>query len=145
MPDFRCSEQQITELINVLMAEERQNIYSSARTVMVVHFADRRGEPENVFEKQCGPCHKALSPHNGALGRGAAGPNLSGLFSPWYPQPPALNKRWTPALLQKRLQNPRTFCTTAAMQPVSLTPAEFRELLLILGGSSEAAQTPADR
>lgn len=145
MPDFHCSELQITELINVLMAEERQTIYSSARMVAVVHFVDRRGKPENVFAKQCGPCHKALSPHDGALGRGAAGPNLAGLFSPWYPQPPALNKPWTPALLQKRLQNPRAFSTTAAMQPIPLTPTEFRELLLILGANGEAQQTPAER
>jgi hypothetical protein len=145
MSDFRCSEPQITELINVLMAEERQTIYSSARMVTVVHFADRRGKPENVFAKRCGPCHKTLSKQDGALGRGAAGPNLARLFSPWYPQPPAQNKRWTPALLKKRLQNPRAFSSTAAMQPVFLTPAEFRELLLILGANSEAPQTPAER
>lgn len=39
----------------------------------------------SIFERQCGPCHRALTP-SGSLGTGAAGPNLAGLFTPFYPR-----------------------------------------------------------
>ena len=43
------------------------------------------GVPTTVFERQCGPCHRVLTPA-GLLGTGTAGANLSGLFTPFYPK-----------------------------------------------------------
>ena len=84
---------------------------------------------ENSFVKLCGPCHKSLSERSGALGNGDIGPNLSGLFSEYYPKTYRDTESWTPDKLRKWLENPRNMRANARMKPVRLAVGEF-ELLM---------------
>jgi cytochrome c2 len=97
-----------------------------------VHFADVKKHRGNIFEKQCGPCHKILIEAFGALGKGNIGPNLSGLFSEHYPANLKDNGRWTADILKKWLENPRKYRENSQMRPIPLKEDEFKLLLGIL-------------
>ncbi len=133
MPDFRLGDQQITFLVNAVLAGAAKAGRTGAESPQVVHFEKGTRHKENVFEKQCGPCHKALTAANGALGKGDIGPNLSGLFSAFYPATAGLNNsRWTAEALKRWLENPREIRKNAGMRPVPLKPEELDQLLVLL-------------
>jgi hypothetical protein len=69
------------------------------------------------------------------VGTGNAGPNLSGLFTPFYP-PTALNERpWTEKALADWLRNPRASRAHATMPPVALGDDDLRKVTAELGGA----------
>jgi cytochrome c2 len=132
MPDFRFEDRQIVDLVNAIMAGAAKAGPAAGETPQVVHFADKKQHGENVFEKQCGPCHKVLTQGQGALGKGDIGPNLSGLFSEFYPATLRNNGRWTAEALKKWLENPRKTREHSQMRPVPLKKEEFDQLLALL-------------
>jgi cytochrome c2 len=99
-----------------------------------VHFERRASAPAGAFERLCGPCHRALTPA-GLLGSGAAGPNLSGLFTPFYPRTARQDTAWTRQALVDWLRNPRAIRPGTTMPPVVLNEADLRQLLGELGGA----------
>jgi mono/diheme cytochrome c family protein len=132
MPDFHLERPRAVLLVNVLLAASRKTPAGSADQRQIVHF-DRSGTAgKDVFSTKCGPCHRALTVGRGGVGRGDAGPNLSGLLSPYYPATFRERVRWTERDLSLWLKNPRRIRSWARMQPVLLTEAEFRELAEIL-------------
>jgi len=132
MPDFRVSKQQAVLLVNALLSASVRAPAGDAGQRQIVHF-DRTGTAgKDVFSSKCGPCHRALTRRSGGLGQGDAGPNLSGLLSPFYPLTFRGRDRWTGKGLEGWLKNPRTVRPWATMQPVRLTESEFRELVDIL-------------
>ena len=132
MPDFHLEESRAVLLVNVLLAAAGRQKAPSGDQRQVVHF-DRAGVVgKDVFSTKCGPCHRALTVRLGGLGRGDAGPNLSGLLSPHYPETFRDKGRWTERALADWLRNPRRIRSWARMQPVILTEPEFRELVDIL-------------
>ena len=133
MPAFHLADSQVDTLVNALLqAAAGRKGAAPAAGPQVVHF-DRGGETgQDLFSKKCGPCHRALTARLGALGRGEAGPNLSGLLSPWYPPTFRERQAWTQTSLSTWLKNPRTVRPWARMQPVVLTEPEVRELVDIL-------------
>jgi cytochrome c2 len=132
MPDFHVSQQQAVLLVNALLAAAGRQAAVSGDQRQVVHF-DRTGTAgKDVFSTKCGPCHRALTSRLGGLGQGDAGPNLSGLLSPHYPETFRDKGRWTERDLATWLKNPRRIRPWARMQPVMLTEPEFRELTEIL-------------
>jgi cytochrome c2 len=68
--------------------------------------------------------------------RGTVGPNLSGLFSEFYPATAAGQKRWDPQALEKWLKNPRQSLPATQMRPVPLKKEEFDLLLQMLAPPS---------
>lgn len=96
-----------------------------------VRFATDVPKAGSVFERHCGGCHRALTP-SGPLGRGYAGPNLSGLLSKHYPATARGGSSWSVEALGEWLQNPRRARPMAAMRPVRLSDAELRELAIEL-------------
>jgi cytochrome c2 len=132
MPDFHMEEVRAVLLVNALLAASgRQSAVSGAQR-QVVHF-DRTGTAgKDLFSRKCGPCHRALTARLGGLGQADAGPNLSGLLSPHYPETFRDKARWTERDLATWLKNPRKVKPGARMQPVILTEPEFRELVDIL-------------
>jgi cytochrome c2 len=132
MPDFRFDDRQITDLVNAILAGALKAKPSVGEAPQVVHFADLKKGKENIFQKKCGPCHKMLTEAFGALGQGDIGPNLSGLFSEFYPANLPDNGRWRADLLKKWLENPRKKRENSQMRPVSLKGNEFEQLLSIL-------------
>lgn len=132
MPDFHLEKSQAVLLVNALLAAAGRQKVSSGDQRQVVHF-DRSGLPgKDLFSRKCGPCHRALTTRLGGLGQGDAGPNLSGLLSPFYPKTFRDQDRWTERDLGDWLRNPRRIRPGAGMQPVILTEPEFRALVEIL-------------
>ncbi|HEX9079797.1 MAG TPA: selenite/tellurite reduction operon c-type cytochrome lipoprotein ExtS [Desulfuromonadaceae bacterium] len=133
MPDFHLAEGEVTCLVNAILAGEKREAGKRAETPLVVHFADEGKREENVFERECGGCHRMLNEKHGALGRGDVGPNLSGFFTPFYPRSYSQNEPWNAEHLRKWLENPRRIRRNAQMPPVRLKTEEFGRLVEILG------------
>jgi cytochrome c2 len=132
MPDFHMEKSRSVILVNTLLAEADRQKAVSGEQRQIVHF-DRAGAAgKDVFSRTCGSCHRALTARLGGLGQGDAGPNLSGLLSPHYPETFREKGRWAERELGEWLKNPRQIRPWARMLPVELTQEEFRELVEIL-------------
>jgi len=140
MPAFRFSQAQIEDLVNAILAEGRSKAPGRGEQALMVHFEDEGNQQENVFAHHCGDCHKLLSPWRGGLGQGDIGPNLSGLFTIYYPRSVRDPHPWTPTDLSEWLRNPRSLRPLATMQPVLLTGVQIEELCAIIGWPPEKAR-----
>lgn len=132
MPDFSFDDLQITDLVNTILAGGKKPGLKTGETPQVVHFEDAKRRTNNIFETQCGSCHKILSETFGALGKGKIGPDLSGFFSEFYPANLKDNGRWTAAVLKKWLENPRKIRENSQMRPVTLKIDEFEQLKTVI-------------
>ncbi len=132
MPDFHVSQQQTVLLVNALLSASGRTPAGLNDQRQVVHFDRAATAAKDVFSTRCGPCHRALTARLGGLGEGAAGPNLSGLLSPYYPGTFRGRERWTERNLELWIRNPRDSRPLSMMQPVRLTEVEFRGLVDIL-------------
>jgi cytochrome c2 len=128
MPDFRFLEENAAEVVNALVAGARRDPDRKGEVPSVVRFGDRDERSENVFVKRCGGCHRVLTRRLGGLGKGDAGPNLSGLLSRFYPRTSGEGKAWTVERLRKWLDDPRRARAFARMPPVRMPRKEFTEL-----------------
>ncbi|MHB8122071.1 MAG: selenite/tellurite reduction operon c-type cytochrome lipoprotein ExtS [Desulfuromonadaceae bacterium] len=127
MPDFALHESQITAVVNVVLAGSVGRETAVAEPVRV-HFNNSGKNGADIFSRKCGSCHRMLGERLGAVGNGAIGPNLSGLLSEYYPATFRDGEVWNASRLSSWLKNPRTIKPWARMVPVTLTPAETREL-----------------
>jgi len=132
MPDFYFSDQQIIDLVNAILAGAAKAKHKGGEIPQIVHFEDKKQNTDNIFEKMCGSCHKILSKTNGSLGKGEIGPNLSGLFTAFYPSTFPGKRKWTEERLRKWLQNPRRLRPNTTMKPILLKVAETGAILSIL-------------
>lgn len=142
MPNFCFKDTQIIELVNAILAEAARAEPEAGEIPLVIHFEDDKQTEKGVFGKHCGSCHKVLTTPLGGLGKGDIGPNLSGLFSEYYPRTYRDNERWSSKALKKWLDNPRQVSNNAQMAPVALTSDVFPCVLEIIG--SETFATNAD-
>lgn len=125
MPKFALSATQTEAVIAYLLHSAKP---SAADPGYQVRFA-RRGEASgSTFDQHCGGCHRALLA-DGPAGRGSAGPNLSGLFTEYYPPTAPGNKRWIAESLREWLRNPRAFRSGTSMRPVQLDTGEWSVLV----------------
>jgi cytochrome c2 len=136
MPDFVLTEENVTELVNTLYAGSVGHEIKSSAPVRI-HFDNSGKKNADVFSKKCGSCHRMLSERFGAIGNGNIAPNLSGLFSDFYPKTFKNNEGWTAQNLLKWLQNPRAVRPWARMQPVKLTDSEKMEIGKVFSISTE--------
>lgn len=132
MPSFRFDDRQMTDLVNAILAGGGKAGRKGRDAPQAVHFEDGGKNGENAFVKQCGACHRALTERLGGVGRGEIGPNLSGLFTEFYPGRYRGEERWSAQNLKKWLGNPRKARQNARMQPVRLKADEFEWLVDIL-------------
>jgi cytochrome c2 len=124
MPRFGMSRFEVEKVIAFLLHGARPEL---AEATYRVRFERRRGMANLRFEERCGGCHRALLA-DGPAGRGSAGPNLSGLFTRYYPTA-FVNRPWTPASLRDWLRNPRALRPQTTMRPVRLEDPEWPRLL----------------
>jgi len=124
MPDFNFTSEQITYIINGLLYLSFVNKDASKDFTQVVHLGSKKS---NTFSKKCGNCHKMISSLRGPIGSGYVAPNLSGLFSPYYPRE-IDGKKWDSKLLEKWLKNPRQLSSNALMPVLELSGGEFTEI-----------------
>lgn len=132
MPTFGLDERQAEAIVAYLLrrgsADQPQDTYR-------VHFDQPASASPTVFEKQCGGCHRFLGPA-GPVGTRSLGPNLSGLFTQFYPPTAPGNHAWTAKALADWLRNPRTSRTATTMPPVALSEDELRQVTAELGGTA---------
>ncbi len=128
MPRFALTEPATVELVNALYAGSAGAPRRTGETPVVVHF-EQAAPPESAFETHCGGCHRMLSRMQGGLGRGATGPNLTGLLGEFYPGTYKDRERWTPASLRRWVMNPRDTRPLATMPPRSLPDQELERIL----------------
>lgn len=131
MPDFRLAKGEIDLLVNLLYSFAAQ-AGGMAEQPVAVHFRRDGSRDNDPFSLKCGPCHRVLSSSIGAAGRGSVAPDLSGLFTPFYPDGAAEGKPWTVRRLAQWLENPRELRRWSVMRPVSVTAAELEEIAAIL-------------
>ncbi|QWV93300.1 cytochrome C [Geomonas oryzisoli] len=146
MPQFYFDDRQKTELVNAVLAGAREAAGKGGarkgESPQVVHFEEGAGGRENIFEKRCGACHRALTRDGGGLGRGGIGPNLSGLLSEFYPKTAPGRSRWSVAALEKWLENPRKSREQTQMRPVVLRPGELDTLVALLADAKQPRRIP---
>lgn len=133
MPDFRLDEEQVVQLVNAVLGGAHTPGGPAGKRPLVVHFENRDKPGKDLFTRNCGACHRALTARLGMIGRGDNGPNLSGLLSPWYPRTFREREGWSAGRLKKWLENPRAVRPWSRMRPLELSAAEFGELTEILG------------
>ncbi len=131
MPNFALNDEQRTTLVNVIYAGSSEHGTDKAAPVKV-HFNNSGTKNADIFMTKCGSCHRMLSQRLGAAGTGEIGPNLSGLFSGFYPKTFRNGETWTPGNLNDWLKNPREIKPQARMLAVALTEKEIKELYMIL-------------
>jgi cytochrome c2 len=138
MPDFQFSETDLVKLLNALLLGARNAEPTGTETPRVVHFEGGAEQGENPFAKACGACHRLLTSRHGALGRGNAAPNLSGLFTEHYPASfgPELLP-WTAERLKTWLENPRRQRPLAQMRPQRLNEEQLAGLLEVFTDDAE--------
>ena len=139
MPNFGLDEEQITTLVNAVLAGSQGREMDAAAPVRV-HFNISGKKNPDIFSTKCGGCHRMLSQSLGAVGTGEAGPDLSGLFSKQYPKTFRDGEAWNARNLGVWLKNPREIRRWARMQPVVLTGAEAKELESIILVSPEVSK-----
>lgn len=132
MPDFRFAEADRDDLVNYLMWLGSGGGGGGKETPMVIHFARNERDREHPFVKRCGGCHKVLTETLGGVGTGAIGPNLSALFTPFYPRSYREGEPWTTERLREWLKNPRKVRPMAVMPPVVLEPGEVDKISELL-------------
>ncbi len=131
MPNFVLNEELITIVVNAIYAGSLKH-KTDVETPVQVHFTPSVSKEPDVFSVKCGRCHRVLSRRLGAVGTGTIGPNLSGLFSDYYPKTFKDGEAWTVRNLDVWLKNPRKIRPWSEMMPVTLTAAEMKELMEIL-------------
>lgn len=143
MPQFYFDEDQRVKLINAILAGARQVVTPEGEIPQVIHFENTEMVQERQFEKHCGTCHRSLTDRYGGLGSGLIGPNLSGLFSQFYPRNFGRegNQAWTPESLKEWLKNPRKIRPDTQMAPIKLTEKELLDLIGELGGDEQVNAT----
>jgi mono/diheme cytochrome c family protein len=132
MPVFGLDEGQAEAIVAFLL---RSGTPDGAQEAYRVHFARRASTIPTLFEKQCGGCHRFLG-SAGPVGTGGVGPNLSGLFTEFYPPTANGNHAWTAKALADWLRNPRAFRPATTMPPVALSEDEVRQVTAELGGAA---------
>lgn len=132
MPEFRFSAPDRDDLVNYLLWLGRDVKSGGKETPVVIHFARKERDGEHPFVKRCGGCHKALTETLGSVGTGAIGPNLSALFTSWYPRFYRTGEPWTAERLREWLKNPRTVRPLAVMPPVALEEGELGRIANLL-------------
>ncbi len=131
MPRFGLDEEQAEAIVAFLL---RSGSPDPPQDTYRVHFTRGASPSPGVFEKECGGCHRLLGPA-GPVGTGTTGPNLSGLFTPFYPPTAPGERPWTDKALADWLRNPRASRAHSTMPPVALGEDDLRKVTAELGGA----------
>lgn len=135
MPRFYFSQPDRDALVTYILNAGLTAGKPAAEPPQVVHFNLQQPGQQRVFTKQCGGCHRLLSERFGGMGSADDGPNLSGLFTRFYPPTFQNDQPWTVARLKRWLKNPRAIRSQTMMRPVVLQPQEWDELVQTIATS----------
>jgi hypothetical protein len=76
------------------------------------------------------------------VGRSITGPNLSGIFTAFYPRTAPGSRAWDPKAVADWIRNPRAARPATLMPPVSLFGEDVRSVLATL--APPRSRTPAE-
>ena len=124
MPNFAFGQDDIAMLVPQVLAGGVAAPAVLNSPPIVVHFEDD-SKFEHPFVRHCSACHRVLTRHQGGLGRGLIGPNLSGLFTGFYPATANNGQHWTRESVGEWLKNPRKIRPLTRMPPVVLNNADM--------------------
>lgn len=147
MPQFHFREEMLVQVVNALFdagVNGGEGGMDTDEQPRVIHFQDRDSGKDTIFVNRCGACHRLLTETRGGLGSGQVAPNLSGIFSPFFPGEYREKEGWNRENLKKWLDNPRQSRSQTSMRPVPLGWEEFHQLLDLLdekGNGHPAART----
>ena len=129
MPNYYFTDTQKIAVVNTLLNRGFGFDFRSGDDYTLVHLNEKTSG--NLFSDKCGGCHMMLSKNYGGLGRYNIGPNLSGLFSDFFPH---INdvKRWTTENIKQWLKNPRDIKKNTLMPKVELNEEELDNIIRIL-------------
>lgn len=133
MPNFRLCKDQISLLVNTILAGSITNKDAAVEKPLQVHFSNSKEVSEDIFTRKCGSCHRMINQEKGSLGVGNVAPNLSGILTPYYPHTLKGDSKWTFEKVAKWLNNPRNIKPVAIMKPLKLQVFELKELEKIMG------------
>jgi cytochrome c2 len=136
MPIFDFDHDQTEALIAFLLNSARPD---ASDEVYRVQFARNAARVPSTFEDKCGGCHRLLT-SLGPQGSGRRGPNLSGLFTAFYPRTAPGEQAWSEKTLTDWLANPCALRPEAIMPPVPLTAAELQQILEPVRGSATSVR-----
>ena len=125
MPVFDFDRGQTEALIAFLLSTARPDASEEAYRVQFARDASRA---PSTFEGKCGGCHRLLT-SLGPRGFGRRGPNLSGLFTPFYPKTAPGERAWSEKLLTGWIANPRALRPETVMPPAPLSETELQQVL----------------
>jgi len=135
MPGFGFAPEQSDALIAFLLSSARPD---AAEETYRVQFARDSTRSPSTFGEKCGGCHRLLT-SLGPEGVGGQGPNLSGLFTPFYPKTAPGELAWSEKALADWVANPRALRKGAIMPPVPLTPVELERVTESIRGPAPVA------
>lgn len=135
MPAFGFDSDQADALIAFLLSAARPD---AAEETYRIQFARDAARAPSTFGEKCGGCHRLLTPL-GPEGVGDQGPNLSGLFTSFYPKTAPGEREWSEKTLAEWVANPRAFRKGAIMPPVPLNQGELQRVTESIRGPALAA------
>lgn len=124
MPRFRLTPADRDAIVAFILASGVGSAPSGPNPPQVVHFSPVSAGVD-PFSRRCGGCHRILTARRGGMGRGEVAPNLSGLFTPYYPRREGIGT-FDGARLLRWVKNPRSVTPAALMPPIVLTEGEQR-------------------
>lgn len=125
MPVFDFDREQSEAVIAYLLSGARPDPAGDAYRVQ---FAQNASRAPSTFDDKCGGCHRLLT-SLGPQGSGRRGPNLSGLFTPFYPKTAPGDRSWSEKAVTDWMANPRAGRREAIMPPVPMNVAEVQQIL----------------
>ncbi|WP_022850885.1 selenite/tellurite reduction operon c-type cytochrome lipoprotein ExtS [Limisalsivibrio acetivorans] len=126
MPRFGFDNNDAEDIVRyILNSGEASNVEPESRPFVVfINSGD-----EGVFSKKCGGCHRLLTREKGGMGDGDTAPNLSGLFTEFYPDNTLpRHEKWDNETLLKWVKNPRLLDKGSMMPPLKLSDDEKKKL-----------------
>ncbi len=131
MPNFFLSKAETVAIVNYLMYCSQKEKKKDSFSYYKVYFLNNNAKQERIFDRKCGKCHKVLTKKYGGLGQGDVAPNLSGLFTRFYPKSSFLYPL-SDEKLKKWIRNPKKMKPNTLMIPVLLDKKEIEEVIKIL-------------
>lgn len=127
MPDFRMNDKTAEDSVRYILNAGGSAKKVSGTAPYVVFITQGK---KSTFDEKCGGCHRLLTRKKGGTGHGNTAPNLSGLFSEYYPADTvkAEGGRWNREILIKWIKNPRKIKPDSLMPPILLTPEEEKRI-----------------
>lgn len=126
MPEFNLNKNNINNVIKMLLAsgDNKDKLSNTAPFIVFITSGTK-----STFEDKCGGCHRLLSKSKGGMGHGNTAPNLSGLFTEFYPQQTVIKDKWDKELILKWIKNPRSLNRLSVMPTQNLTEAEEKKII----------------